>query len=93
MAVITKKDGRTIRTGKDYTSFRVQLWKEQRRLCIECGRVTDIAVPALWDDSFHVAHRGSRGMGAAIRDDIVGPNRGQVEGGLCGRCHRKQHNQ
>lgn len=32
-------------------------------------------------------------MGGALRDDVIGPNRGQVEGGKCGQCHRQEHHQ
>jgi hypothetical protein len=89
----TTKDGRTIRTGEDYTAFRYQLHGEQSGCCVDCGRYTDPEAPLEWDSSFHIAHRGSRGMGSAIRDDVVGPKRGQVEGGKCGGCHRKEHGQ
>ena len=87
------KDGRTIRTGKHYTEFRAYLFVSQNARCIECERITSTSSPLEYDDSFHVAHRGSRGMGSAIRDDVVGPKRGQVEGGKCGSCHRKEHGQ
>jgi hypothetical protein len=82
-----------ILTGREYTEFRFQLWSTQSGKCCECGRWTFLTRDLQWDDSFHVAHRGSRGMGSAIRDDVLGPNRGQVQGGLCGQCHRKQHGQ
>ena len=89
------KDGRTIRTGKDYMAFRRELFYAQVGRCMvtECGRCTFPLVDPEFDFSFHVSHRGSRGMGGAIRDDVVGPKRGQVEGGKCGKCHRKDHGQ
>lgn len=95
MAVEIKKDGRTIRTGADYSQFRRSLHQSQQGRCIgeRCGKLTSLVVPIEWGNSFHVAHRGSRGMGGGFRDDVVGPKRGQVEGGLCGSCHRREHNQ
>lgn len=89
----TTKDGRTIRTGKDYKEFRSGLHSLQNARCLACPRITRIDVPLEWDNAFHVSHRGSRGMGSAIRDDVVGPRRGQVEGGKCGKCHREEHGQ
>ncbi len=89
----TTKDGRTIRTGKDYTKFRADLYVKQNASCIECDQTCVFDAPLEWNNSFHVAHHGSRGMGGAIRDDVVGPKRGQVEGGLCGKCHRESHGQ
>jgi len=91
MSIKKTKDGRTIRTGKEYTDFRRQLYDKQKRLCIKCGRVTRLDISIYFGNSFHVAHRGSRGMGSAIRDDVVGEKRGQVEGGKCGACHREDH--
>lgn len=93
MSIVITKDGRTIRDGKDYSEFRIQLHKDQQGICMTCGRLTSLVVPLEYGHSFHVSHRGSRGMGSAIRDDVVGPKRGQVEGGKCGGCHRQEHNQ
>lgn len=93
MSIQRTKDGRTIRSGKDYTEFRLSLWKEQAYRCMDCNRITDATLHPSCYRSFHVAHRGSRGMGGAIRDDVVGPKRGQVEGGKCSRCHRQEHSQ
>jgi hypothetical protein len=93
MTVEIKKDGRTILKGQDYTDFRKDLYDSQQGQCIKCGKQTSLVVPLEWGNSFHAAHRGSRGMGSAIRDDVVGPKRGQVEGGKCGSCHRNEHNQ
>ena len=91
--IVVTKDGRTIKRGADYTVFRHELWKVQQGNCADCGRVTSITADIESDWSFHVAHRGSRGMGGAIRDDVVGPKRGQVESGKCGKCHRREHGQ
>jgi hypothetical protein len=93
MSIRKTKDGRTLRTGLDYTKFRRELHEAQKQLCIKCGRYTRTNISLEFDNSFHVSHRGSRGMGSGIRDDVVGPKRGQVEGGLCGRCHRESHGQ
>ena len=87
------KDLRTILDGADYTKFRRGLWEDQQGCCIECEAFTSPTAPIEWDNSFHVAHRGSRGMGSSFRDDVVGVRKGQVKGGLCGRCHRKEHGQ
>lgn len=93
MSIKVTKDGRTLRRKVDYSIFRRILYEAQHHLCMICGRYTDILAHPDCDYSFHVAHRGSRGMGGAIRDDVLGPERGQVEGGKCGRCHRQEHNQ
>jgi hypothetical protein len=90
---IIVRNGRTIRRGRDYSLFRRELFLNQTGRCIECNRLTSFEMDIDSDYSFHVAHRGSRGMGAAIRDDVVGPKRGQVEGGKCGKCHRQEHGQ
>lgn len=84
----TTKDERTIRTGKDYTEFRYELHERQERACIKCSRHTFLAHPLEWDDSFHVHHVGGRGLGGSKRDDTFESCRG-----LCGKCHRKEHNQ
>lgn len=86
------KDGRTKRTGVDYTKFRFEVWQSQH-LCVKCGRETDLLADISADGSFHLAHRGTRGMGGGFRDDVLGPNKGQVEGGKCGKCHRQEHGQ
>ena len=93
MPITTTKDGRTIRTGKSYTEFRREVYEAQSGRCMECPRQTSLTADIDSDFSFHIAHRGSRGMGSGIRDDVVGPKRGQVEGGKCGRCHRQEHGQ
>ena len=93
MSIKTTKDGRMIRSGKDYTAFRRQVFEDQRGRCMTCGAWTNLEAPIEFAGSFHIAHRGSRGMGGSIRDDVVGPKRGAVEGGKCGHCHRKEHNQ
>lgn len=60
---------------------------------MKCDGITSLTADLESNYSFHVAHRGSRGMGGALRDDVIGPNRGQVEGGKCGQCHRQEHHQ
>ena len=89
----TTKDSRTIRTGKDYTAFRRKVFEDQRGRCMTCGMWTNLELPIEFASSFHIAHRGSRGMGGSIRDDVIGPNKGQVECGKCGSCHREDHHQ
>ena len=84
----TKKDGRTIRTGKDYTLFRHVLWKEQKGCCTECGRFTSLNAELISDFSFHTDHTNGRGMGGSKRDDTSSSCRG-----MCGYCHRKKHGQ
>lgn len=93
MPIKTTRDGRTIRTGKSYTDFRRDLYEQQNGICCVCPRLAYLSSPLEWDDSFHVAHRGTRGAGGCFRDDVVGPNKGQVEGGKCGKCHREEHNE
>lgn len=95
MSIKITKDGRTIRTGAHYSRFRHSVYESQQGRCIgeRCGKLTSLVVPIEWGNSFHIAHRGSRGMGSSFRDDVVGPNKGQVEGGKCGSCHRREHNQ
>ena len=88
-----KKDGRTIKTGIDYTKLRTDLFFLQDGRCFACQRSTSLHVDILSDYSFHVAHRGSRGFGSAFRDDVVGPKKGQIKGGMCGKCHRQSHGQ
>lgn len=93
MPINITKDGRRILKGKSYTDFRRELYEAQKGLCCVCSRLVYLSSPLEWDDSFHVAHRGTRGMGSGFRDDVVGPNKGQVEGGKCGKCHRIEHGQ
>lgn len=93
MAIEISKDGRTKLTGKHYTEFRRWLWFQQESACLRCCALTSLHVDLEYDQSFHVSHRESRGMGGSFRDDVIGPNKGQVEGGICGRCHRFEHNQ
>lgn len=90
---IQHKKGRTIRTGRAYSEFRRELFDDQGGLCLRCSRRIVFEADIDADFSAHLSHRGSRGMGGAIRDDVVGPNRGQVEGIICGQCHRKEHHQ
>jgi hypothetical protein len=82
------KDGRTKRTGKDYTEFRLALYKLQSARCFQCGRWTFLLHPIEWDDSFHVDHADGRGIGGSKRDDTF-----RACHGLCGKCHRIKHHQ
>jgi hypothetical protein len=84
--VRTTKDGRTIRTGRDYTSFRFDLFVSQHGMCIECQRMCSLHAPLEWDNSFHVHHVNGRGMGGSKRDDTF-----EACKGLCGADHRRQH--
>ena len=93
MSIKKKRDGRTIRKGVDYSNFRRDIWEIQEGRCMLCDRRTHLLVPIEADYSFHLHHLGSRGMGSAIRDDVLGTKRGQVGGGLCGKCHREGHHQ
>ena len=88
MSVKITKDGRTIRTGKDYTEFRYELWMVQEHVCINCNAVTSLTVHLMANNSFHVHHINGRGMGGSRRDDTF-----RACDGLCGSCHRKEHNQ
>jgi hypothetical protein len=87
------KDHRTIRTGTHYSLFRESVYIMQGMRCCECGRITSLLSDLQDDISFHLSHRGTRGMGSGFRDDVLGPKKGQVEGGKCGKCHRQEHNQ
>lgn len=93
MPIKTTKDGRTIRTGQDYSFFRQQVWMLQVGKCMCCPRKTRLELDIDSDYSFHLSHVGSRGMGSAFRDDVLGTKKGQVEGGKCGACHREEHHQ
>ena len=88
MPIKITKDGRTIRTGKDYTQFRIEMHAERLGSCWECGRDTFLDVPLDWDNSFHVDHTNGRGMGGGKRDDTKKACRG-----LCGFDHRRKHGQ
>jgi hypothetical protein len=82
------KDGRTLRTGKDYTTFRYDLWFSQDGRCIRCGGIAALSEPIYRARSFHVHHKNGRGMGGSKRSDTFL----KCEG-LCGSCHRIEHNQ
>ena len=84
----TTKDGRTIREGKNYTIFRWQLWGNQDGICVRCFRDTSLSADLEDDRSFHVHHKNGRGMGGSKRDDTF-----EACTGLCGKCHREEHNQ
>lgn len=87
MPIKITKDGRTIRTGRDYTKFRRELRDSQRGWC-RCGLPTSLTADLRADWSFHVHHTNGRGMGGSKRDDTL-----KACVGLCGKCHRKEHNQ
>ena len=91
MPIRIKRDGRTVRYGRSYTEFRKALYLMQSGRCMECGRMTSLTCDILSDWAFHVSHRGTRGMSGSVRDDVLGPKKGQVEGGLCAKCHRERH--
>ena len=88
MSIRKTKDGRTIRTGKDYTQFRRSIWELQDGRCARTGSMTSLTAPLECAYSFHVHHIGGRGLGGSKRDDIPS----KVEG-LSGTEHRKEHNQ
>ena len=88
MSIKITRDGRTIRSGVDYTEFRAMLHELQDAKCDRCWRGTDLAYEPTSDWSFHVHHRNGRGMGGGKRDDSV-----RTCIGLCGECHRQEHNQ
>ncbi len=77
----TKKDGRTILSGKDYTDLRHRVFLREQGRCSDCGRW-------IWFASFHLHHNNGRGMGGSKRNDVDS----EVTA-LCGSCHRKRHNQ
>lgn len=93
MSIEIKKDGRTIRDGKDYTNFRRGMWEKQVGRCSNCRRYTDLRVEPLVDWSFNVHHIEGRGLGGSKRDDVVERNGIPVCTGVCGLCHKKEHNQ
>jgi hypothetical protein len=82
------KDGRTIRTGKDYTALRIMLYAYQEGACFQCKRNTALSAHELADWLFHVHHVKGRGMGGGKRDDSP-----DSCVGLCGSCHRSTHHQ
>ncbi len=84
--VKTTKDGRTVRTGKDYTIFRWQLWELSSGKCVRCGEYTSLSLEPQSNWSFHVHHTHGRGMGGSKRDDTF-----ESCQGLCGKCHREEH--
>ena len=86
MAVKVKKDGRVVRTGKDYTAFRYELYMAQERRCADCGALTGLLLDPYLAYSFHVHHINGRGMGGGKRSDTFLACKG-----LCGRCHRGKH--
>jgi hypothetical protein len=59
----TTKDGRTIRTGHNYTAFRRNIHEEQSGACMKCERPTSLTAPLEWDSSFHLHHIGGQGNG------------------------------
>jgi len=86
--ITTTKDGRIIRKGADYTEFRLKLHWLQLGRCTRCGGYSEPSLPPESAFSFHVHHTNGRGMGGAKRDDTF-----ESCEGLCGNCHRKEHNQ
>jgi ribosomal protein S27AE len=88
MSITYTKDGRTIRTKRSYTEFRHRVYESQHGMCHSCGRNTFLALDILDDRSFHVHHKNGRGLGGSKRDDIL-----EAVLGLCGRCHREEHNE
>lgn len=88
MSVKITKDGRTIRDGADYHKFRMAKFDQQEGRCIRCTVYCDASLPPDAAFSFHVHHLGGRGMGGSKRDDVAAKTEG-----LCGACHRSEHNQ
>lgn len=91
------KDGRTIRTGKDYTEFRNEVHFLQKSHCanpdceIKGGRLTYLYEPLVYSGSFHLNHLHGRGGGK--RDDVIFRDGKQMVRGDCGKCHRVFHDQ
>lgn len=91
------KDGRTIRTGADYTAFRFEVYLVQSSRCgnpkceIKGGRFTSLDSALESYDSFHLNHLHGRGGGK--RDDVMFRNGKQMVRGDCGKCHRVFHGQ
>jgi len=85
------KDGRTIRTDKDYTDWRREMWGQQAGACQSCGRPTNLSVSFEYTNSFHCHHIYGRGGGK--RDDVRFRNEKQICRGDCGECHRREHGQ
>ena len=76
-------DGRTRRTGKDYSDFRKAIWAMQDYRCGICGRFVSFDA-----EFWHIHHLGGRGMGGSRRDDVP-----EAVMGLCTYCHRSEHGQ
>lgn len=98
MSIKITHDGRTLRTGRDYTEFRRYVFTYQGGHCdnpdceVDNGRPTGLLRPLEWDDSFHLNHLYGRGGGK--RDDVLFRDDGkQMVRGECGKCHRVSHGQ
>lgn len=87
VSIIIKKDGRTILSGKDYTSLRNRVYLRDRGRCQVCGIRTCIEQTGR-DDDMHLAHLIPRRMGGGSRDDTM-----ENTVTKCAACHRKEHNQ
>jgi len=77
MAVKTTKDGRVIRTDRDYTLFRRVIYARCESRCEGCGKYLEFA--------FMQVHH-TRGRGAGRRNDIP-----EAVLGLCFPCHERAH--
>ena len=87
MPILTKKDGRTVRTGRAYTLFRGELYNRPERPLF-----------SMWPASLHVVavgvgrrfvhHKHGRGLGGGKRDDTF-----EECVGWCGKCDGKEHNE
>lgn len=84
--IVTTKDGRILRDGKDYTAFRRSLYDAQEGRCAECGRYTSLELWPEDPNSFHVHHRNGRGLGGGKRTDTL-----EACEGLCFTCHIGKH--
>jgi hypothetical protein len=86
--IFTTQDGRTIRSGEDYTAFRREVFDLQNGLCIRCESSVLFDLDPALPNSFHLHHKHGRGLGGGKRDDKV-----KTTEGLCGDCHRADHGQ
>jgi hypothetical protein len=81
-----KRDGRVIRTGRDYSEFRKSIFENQNGCCADCGIACEFVADPDWHCSFHVHHKHGRGLGGSRRTDTL-----EECVGWCGACHHSHH--
>jgi 5-methylcytosine-specific restriction endonuclease McrA len=87
MSIRILKDGRVVRSGKDYTELRIAVFLRDKGRCIRCRKRVFLEQQGSdWD--MHLAHIHARKMGGGSRDDTK-----ENTITLCAACHRREHNQ